>query len=245
MRAFLLTAALLALAGCATDAGTESTLGELDQQQTGWTVVASDGDRMLVRGPASQPLPQTDERPTYEMEVRLAASTIRAPGRVLAGALVQGGAVWVRPDGTLIRDDGSLIDAHALPELSVSADGARLAYPRPAVDGGGVRVVEIATGARRIVSTGLALADRPLFLPDGRLVVIGARASGIAGVWLVDPDGVGQPLAITNGALRVGRPFGPTFVPPPAYHASMHVENGDLVYDDGRGEQRVTLPRAQ
>ena len=204
--------------------------------------LAADG--VLVRGPASEPLAQTDERPTYAMEARFGGRVVPSPGRVLAGALVPGGVVWVRLDGTLLRDDGLVIDHDVVPELAVDVVRGRLAYPRHARVSGGVFVLELASGVRHRVSGELAVADRPLFTSDGRLVVVGARASGIAGVWIVDPNGVALPIAVTNGELRAGRPLGSGFVPPPAYHASMRIEGGALVYDDGHRQRSVSLPEA-
>lgn len=208
------------------------------------SVVATDGARSLLRGPPSTPMPQTDERPSFEMELVGPSGAIAAPGRVWVGVIVADGAVWVLADGTLQHSDGTVLDRNALPELAVSADRNLLAYPRAQVEGGGVRIVDLRTRQRRLVTADLALADRPLFLPDGRLVVIGAETSGIPGVRLVDPAGIAPSVAVTNAGLRTGRPFGPTFVPPPAYHASMHVVGGTLVYDDGHREQRVALPGA-
>ena len=243
MRVSTVLLATLTLVACAEiPAGAAATL-VVDAGS--WTEVARDGDRALLRSAASETLPQTDERPTYAMALRTPAGSIAAPGPVLGGALVPGGAVWVMADGTLARDDGTTLDEHVIPELAVSADGARLAYPRAQIEGGGGRVLELRTSARRRVAMDLALADRPLFLPDGRLVVVGARASGIAGIWLVDASGARPSTPVTNDGLRTGRPLGPTFVPPPAYHASMHARGGDLVYDDGYGERHVTLPPAQ
>jgi len=42
-------------------------------------------------------------------------------------------------------------------------------------------------------------------------------------------------------SLRAGQRLGASFVPPPAYHESMRIEDGALVYDDGESMQRVVL----
>ena len=243
MRIRLAVALVALLGGCATEPLATSGAESLTIDQA--SVVAALGDRVIVRGVASSPLAQTDERPTYEMELRTPDLITQSPGRVLTGALVRDGAVWVLPDGTLEHDDGRLIDRDVVPELSVDADGSALAYPRHTRAGGGVVVLDLQSGERRVVTGGLAVADRPIFLPDARLVVVGAHPSGISGIWIADPSGIAAPIPVTNAELRVGRPFGARFVPPPAYHASMRVEGSTLVYDDGRGEQRVTLPRGQ
>lgn len=198
-------------------------------------------ERILLVGSASTPMPQTDERPTVRLVVRGPAGELEAPGRMLGGALTAHGAVFVTPSFALIDEGGRVLDHDALPELAVRSDGLAVAYPHRAGSDAGVYVLDVQAQTTRLVTQGLALADRPLYLPDGRLVVIGAQASGIAGVWIVDPDAGAAPVPVTNAQLQAGRPLGPSFVPPPAYHASMRLEDGALVYDDGRSEQRVAL----
>jgi len=208
-------------------------------------VVSERAGARLWRGSPSAPAPQTDERPTYRMVVEAGSDRVEPAARVLAGVLVEGGVLWVTPEHELRDGQGSVLDRAVVPELAVSVDGRMVAYPHRAGDAAGVYVIARDGGGwsrPRRVTAGLALADRPLFLDDGRLVVIGAVASGIAGVWLVDPRRDAQPVPVTNERLRTGRPLGPTFVPPPAYHESMRARAGALVYDDGYGERRVELP---
>lgn len=211
-------------------------------------VVEHRGARRLLRGAASIGAADTDERPTYRMLVETDRGRVEPEGRVLAGALVEDGVVWVTLAGDLLDGDGAVLDRGVIPELEVSADGRMLAYPHAAGEDAGVFVMERDLGAwpaPRHVTEGLALADRPLFLPDGRLVVVGAVASGIAGLWLVDPRGDAEPIPVTNATLRTGRPLGAAFVPPPAYHASMRAIGSTLVYDDGYRERSVALPVAE
>jgi len=222
----------LAVSDLALEEGPLGELTELDRR----------GERVLLSGAPSTPGPQTDERPTVRLVLRGPAGDLEVPGRMLGGALTAQGAVFVTEHLELVDEQGRLLDEEVIPELSVRADGRAVAYPHRAGSEAGVYVADLDDGAVSLVTRGLAVADRPRYLADGRLVVIGARASGIAGVWLLDPERAGQPVPITNAELRTGRPLGPSFVPPPAYHASMRVEAGALVYDDGRREQRVALP---
>ncbi|MCC7540396.1 MAG: hypothetical protein IT379_29535 [Deltaproteobacteria bacterium] len=209
---------------------------------TDLVVVAERDGRRLLSGPPSAVAAQSDERPTFEMRVQDGGRTIPAPGRVLGGALVEGGVVWVTPAFELIDGRSRVLDRDVIPEIAVTACGGRIAYPHRAGEGQGVYVLALPDGEPRRVTDDLATADRPLFLLDGSLLVVGSRPSGIAGLWRVDPEGAGQATPLTNADLRTGRPLGPTFVPPPAYHASMRVEGNELVYDDGRRERRVVLP---
>jgi hypothetical protein len=231
---------LAALAGCTTAptaASQELIAGEP-------VVIDVRGDRRLIRSAPSPTVAQTDERPTYRVLLEGAETTaLDAP--VLTAALVDDGVLRVTPSFELVDDQGTVLDRDVVPELSVSADGRTVAYPHRTGEDAGVFVVSRDGAdwtAPRCVTPSLASADRPLFLESGRLLVVGSVASGIAGVWIVDPLGAAQPVPVTNAALRTGRPLGPTFVPPPAYHASMRVESGTLVYDDGNQERRVVLP---
>ncbi len=231
-----------ALSACAFDSGLAATELALEQGPLGeLTELDRRGERLLLAGAPSTPGPQTDERPTVRLVLRGPTGDLEVPGRMLGGALTDEGAVFVTDHFELVDEQGRLLDEDVIPELSVRADGRAVAYPHRAGSAAGVYVADLHDGAVSLVTRGLALADRPRYLADGRLVVIGARASGIAGVWVLDPEGGGQPVPITNAELRTGRPLGPSFVPPPAYHASMRVEAGVLVYDDGRREQRVAL----
>ncbi len=233
---------LVGLTGCGTDPASSREEG-LTAGSDELTVVDAQGDRRLLRGSPSATVPQTDERPTYRMRVE-GAETIEPGEPVLGAALVQDGAVWVTPAFELVDEQGAILDRDVLPELAVSADGLTVAYPHRAGEGAGVYVVSrdgAGWSAPHRVTDALAFADRPLFLEGGRLIVVGSVVSGIAGVWIFDPAGTAQPIAVTNATLRTGHPLGPTFVPPPAFHESMHVEGDVLTYDDGYGERRVTL----
>lgn len=212
------------------------------------TVVAERFGQRLVRGEVQAAPEGTDVRmPVPLAVVRADGSTWVAPADAVEAALLDGAVAWVDLEGTLLVADGPRIitidqDVHG--ELAVDPSGQLLAYALRPGERAGVWLASVEGGAPRHVTPGLAVADRPLFVGGEQLVVVGSRPGGIAGVWTVRyRDAAAQPVSITNGALRVGTPLGPTFVPPPAYHASMRVESGVLVYDDGEREQRVELPR--
>lgn len=233
---------VMLLVGCASDSSVAATEPALVASNAAeLRVIAQRDGRQLLAGPPSVTAPQSDERPTYAMAVRERGRPVHAPTRMLGGALVAGGVVWVTPASALVDSRGSTLERDVIPEIAVNAEGTSIAYPRRAEDGQGVYVRALDAGSSRLVSPGLATADRPLFLPDGRLVVVGSRPSGIAGVWLIDLPSGTPPVPVTNATLRTGVPFGPTFVPPPAHYASMRLDGDVLVYDDGRREQRVPL----
>jgi hypothetical protein len=159
------------------------------------------------------------------------------------GKLTAFGPVWVTTDERLIDARGGMLARGVVPELSVSPDGRRVAYAAHEDDGSlAVFIMNLEDGTAERLPTGLAHAGSPLFVDAATIVVVGARAGGIAGVWRVRLDaGASGAQPLTNATLRVGAPPGASFVPPPARHASMRVEGRDLVYDDGRGERRVPL----
>lgn len=243
-RALLLAASLLACTTTSEPGRSASDLTAASSEPGGReTVIDTRSGMRLLSGPPSVGAPQTDERPSYRMRVE-GNETFELPERVLGGALVDGGVVFVTTQLSLVDGAGHVIDEHVIPELAVRDDGRALAYAHAAGETPGVYVIEggdARWSAPRLVTPGLETADRPLWLEDGRLVVVGALPSGIAGVWLVDPSSAQALVPVTNSTLRTGRPFGDAFVPPPAYHESMRVEADVLTYDDGRGQRRVPL----
>jgi hypothetical protein len=181
--------------------------------------------------------------------VRADGSTFTPPAPALTGRIAGGAAWWVTVDGDLLVDDGRTarrVDVDVIAELDVDPSGRWLAYAkRPGADAG-VFIVDVGDPNRapRLVTPGLGIADRPRFVDAQRLVVVGAPTGGVAGVWVVRVDRAPTPTPVTNAGLRAGAPLGPTFVPPPAYHESMVVDGGALVYDDGADIRRVSLAEA-
>lgn len=140
----------------------------------------------------------------------------RAVARVTAVA--PGAAAWVEADGTL-RVDGVAVDRDVLPDLSVGPDG-RVAYTksprRPHTD-----VWQVAPGGDPAPVTTDGRSDRPVFLPDGRLLWVSSAGGGVAGFF----DASGR---LTN---LPGEPFAPV----PAYPDRTRVEDGRVVFDAGDG----------
>jgi hypothetical protein len=220
----------------------------------GWAasaeVVARRGAWALLRGEA-EPVPvATDVRAVVPFAVvRDDGAALLPPEPAIDAALLDGAVAWLGVERTLWIDDGAqlrAIDDDVHGELSTDASGTWLAWAVVPGERAGVWVASLAEGTPRRVTEGLGVADRPVFLDDERLVVVGAVPGGIAGVWVARYREVGaQPVPITNASLRAGQPLGAGFVPPPAYHASMRVDGDVLVYDDGERERRVELAGAQ
>ena len=210
--------------------------------------LGSRGELRLLALPEPRGPEQTDVRLARSLAVIRDHDAHLPPGPALAAQLLDGSVAWALVDGTLLLDalDGSsprTLDRDVIPELAASPDGRTLAYARRPGDEAGVWLVSLDAPERapRLATPGLAIADRPLFASSSLLLVVGAVPSGIAGVWAIDLDREASPRPLTNAQLRTGAPLGPTFVPPPASHASMRIDGGELVYDDGEREQRVEV----
>ncbi len=140
----------------------------------------------------------------------------RAVARVTAVA--PGAVAWVEADGTL-RVDGVAVDRDVLPDLVVAPDG-RVAYTksprRPFTD-----VWQVAPGGDPAPVTTDGRSDRPVFLPDGRLLWVSSAGGGVVGFF----DASGR---LTN---QPGQPFAPV----PAFPDRTRVEDGRVVFDAGDG----------
>jgi hypothetical protein len=96
----------------------------------------------------------------------------------------------------------------------VVSDGRVLAYVVEVGDAGvAVRLREV-NGRERNVGTALGAAGLLRF-ERGRLLFVGARPGGVAGVWSIDLAPGLAAECHTNCELRAGRPWGDAFVPPP------------------------------
>lgn len=233
------------VAGCATAGEAEDVGASVAPLDDSARVLERRGGRALVAGDAEIGPDGTDIRLPRPMAVRDGLGYREAPDAVHAGALLDDGAVWVTHDGDLVLDRHGVLETLArdvIPEIDVAPDGRRVAFARRPGEDAGVFLVDVERpGQPRRVTPGLAVADRPLFVDDRLLIVVGARAGGIAGVWLVRHDSRDpQPRPLTNAGLAVGR-LGPSFVPPPASHESMRVVGDELEYHDGEQTRRVSL----
>jgi hypothetical protein len=252
---------VLVLVGCGQSEPLVGGAGEALEEGTRWASAApawvpaarSIEDRngaRLLGGSAERAPDQTDLRPARPLVVHDARRDLYLlpPEAVWVGALTRDGVLWVTTRGDLLHDDGvaapRTIASNVIPEIAVDPTSTFVAFARGPGNDAGVYVVELAANgaAPRRVTPGLAVADRPLFVDDTMLLITGARPGGIAGLWTLRHREVDVALRpLTNATLRAGAPLGPTFIPPPAYHASMRIEDEAVLYHDGRAERRVPL----
>ncbi|UJR79439.1 hypothetical protein [Sandaracinus amylolyticus] len=147
----------------------------------------------------------TDERPTNDVALRL-----------------REGVAYVDRDARLVVIDGEGRE-HAIGDEVLAppiTDGARLVW-----------CDERATIFELRDAQPIALAHAPgpmaplAILEDGSIALVGSTNGGVAGLWLFDDE----LRCLTNCALRVGRPWGDAYTPPPA-GASIHLEGAHVVF---------------
>ncbi len=155
-----------------------------------------------------------DARPRLEVAFRSADGAL-APVDVEASSLVprwRDGAALIDPEGRLYQvwPDGRrrMLAPRA---TALATDGARLAYAVARDVGVELRVHDGETS--RAIAEGLSSAAM-LRVDGDRVLFVGARPGGVAGVWVADPNGA---RCVTNCALRAGQPWGDRFVPPPSH----------------------------
>lgn len=140
--------------------------------------------------------------------------------RVLAAA--PGGRAWVDLERRLVVDGAPVLDG-VWPELSMGPDGA-IAFTR-ATHPPDRDVWRLDPGLPPRAVTADGVSDRPLFLPDGRLLWVSSAATGRA-TW-VDANGPLE-LRTSDGA--------PLHLPPPAWSERTRVV-GDRVHFDAGDSQ--------
>src|SRR5690606_32349581 len=133
----------------------------------------------------------------------------------------------VRPDGQrrMLASGGS---------GALATDGERLAY---VVMDGALGELRVHDGAReRTIARGLASIG-VLRIAGDRVLFVGGRPGGVAGVWLASI--AGQPArCLTNCDLVTGTDWRPRFVPPPASPDAFEVTPGAVAWIDPSGVRR-------
>lgn len=154
-----------------------------------------------------------DARPRLRVGFRYAGGRT-APVDVEASALVprwRDGAALIDPEGRLYQvwPDGRrrMLAPRA---TALGTDGERLAYAVERDLGVQLRVHDGAEA--RTLAEGLSSAAM-LRVDGDRVLFVGARPGGVAGVWVADASGA---RCATNCELRTGEPWGDRFVPPPS-----------------------------
>jgi hypothetical protein len=160
---------------------------------------------------------------------------------------VHGGTLHVDSAGVLRFEGASrhrVLDRSVVPELARSADGHLAAWPRRTVTGAELVVCAMPDGAPRVVSAGLAVADRPVFAPDGASLVFWGSGSGeaLVGLYRASLAPGAAPVRMNNRGLR--SPGDARFVAPPMAHDDARfVAATTLRYRGPDGEVTIDLAR--
>lgn len=169
--------------------------------------------------------------------------------RAIGGVAFGDAALVLLPDRSLARltaepDGVAAIDTSVDFVPVVSPDGAAFAYARSDDGLAHALIVQSARGTR-ILAAGLASIGALRFVDAERLVFVGARSGGVAGLWIARTTSEARASCLTNCALRTGQPWGDAFVPPPTDLDSLRLEGETLRFVDANGETRtasVVLP---
>ncbi|MEU8036548.1 hypothetical protein [Streptosporangium sp. NPDC049078] len=119
-----------------------------------------------------------------------------------------------------------------LPVLAMSHDGTRFAFADMVAGGTIVRVVEIATGARRDWFSGDMRVSGLSWAPDGRRIAVAAPNRGLGVLDLAAP---GSDLVAATRLVRPMRGL------PPVESVAYTPDGGSLVYSVGHDIERVPV----
>lgn len=144
-----------------------------------------------------------------------------------------------------IGDATHVLDREVIPEIAVSPRGDRVAYPRRSETGTVMVVRHLPLGEARVVSGGLHSADRPVFSPDGTVLVFWGSGSTdrLVGMYTLD---LTAPAALPQRRNNLGiqRVDDPGFVEPPMEFASIRFgADGVVRYRTPQGEIAVQAGR--
>jgi hypothetical protein len=92
-----------------------------------------------------------------------------------------------------------------------------------------------ASGQDRIVASGLASAGMLAPQRDGRLCFVGAKAGGVAGVYVVQDAGA---RCLSNCELKTGEPWGDAHVPLPKDASSIAISGTQVTWEAWDGTRR-------
>ena len=140
----------------------------------------------------------------------------------------------------------SLANAGAIPPVSFSSDGRRLAFAREQEGtGGDIFVVDLSQPSKpHAVVAWPGSEDRPSLSPDGRRLAFVSNRTGISSVYVIEVDRPGAAaVQLTNLGIEVGRgPIPETFIPPPDSPPVIRWEGDFLTWTSGGEIYRVAVP---
>lgn len=243
MKTLALYFVIAALTGCSTSTppAAEQPLTRAEETSASETTIETRFDRSLIAGPRALPEGATDAIPPRAFWIEANGRRHPAP-LAIDGWLTASGGVFVTLAQELVDEQGTVIATDVEPSVSVSAEGDHVAFQQE--NGRGLsRVMVWAIGSDqppRPATDTLDDAVMPFYLRDGSLVLTGAHAGELLGLFHVDLQS-GRARRLTNEGLLLGSTQDPRFVPLPLGPRSMHELDGRIVYFDGEDEQTLSL----
>lgn len=152
------------------------------------------------------------------------------------GALLTEEALWLaRADGELVRVRGAeetVVMEHATGEMADLGDrGIVVVAETPSALESDLFLVR-AGREPEALAPAPGFDERPVALPDGRLLFVSTRTT-VASLWLIDAGSGEPPIQVTNRGLAAGGPMD-GFVPGPS--GEVIVSPGKVAYDAGGGD---------
>lgn len=202
---------------------------------------AVEAPTLIAIGEASQGPPGSDAVPRRSVAFRMPDGSLRPVDREAIAFVPrwQGAAALVDPERRVyeVRPDGMrrMLAADASGSLVVSGDERLLAYVVMRDVLGELRVHDgenERTIASSLASIGVLRFDQT------RILFVGARPGGIAGVWAAALDGSGA-RCLTNCDLVTGTDWQPRFVPPPSSPDAFDVRGSAVTWIDPDGARHA------
>lgn len=212
------------------------------------------GDRELVVQEVTSRAPPGGDGPAHvRLAIRRGQRLFELDGEALDGVLFGETVLVLEPDGTLerISQPGSAFERRIPIDQGVvvapvrSADGRFAAWVRAHDAGGQALVVMEADGTLHELARGLGSIGAIRFesgVARPRIVFVGAREGGVAGLWATRVGDEVDARCLTNCELRTGEPWGSRHVPLP--DGEPRFEGEALVFESAGVQRRIRLPEA-
>lgn len=182
-----------------------------------------------------------DPLPRLEVSLRTAGGATLVREAIAAAPLARG-VVWADFGRRLYLLEVDGRERLIAPQIGgrpiADPQGRRAAWSEP-LEGGAAARLRVLEGEAPVTLAALPGPMAPVAWTERGIVLVGAAAGGVAGVWIVGP-GAGQPRCLTNCALRTAESWGDAYLPPPGDPASIRIDGRTLRYTDAEGIERET-----